>query len=625
MALALSTKATAQLSPTWTSGFTSSSTFCLRAHKKNKWLDIGVPSLRNFRHLGRWRQFSWLLLAFSSVPIHLIYNSAVFQSLSSYDYTVAVVTDSFLHNASWSTAAADMNRAVDPGWNESRVNPPSINATQVIEQMQRNFSSHQNLSVAECFSRYEDYFAPQANVVILVKNQSVQTSDNGSLLLYVTVVPRSDDWAKNLWAVGNGTQRFVANEPTEPVTSWFLGPPRYEVDYCLAQNPAETTEVCRFEYCPWIMFVVCILNLFKALIMTFVWLLRIWQDKERQNSEKQVLYTLGDAIGSFMRQPDPTTKDMGLATKDDFLTRRSLKTRLVKRTPTLERNPREFRKAPKRWMAAASWKRWIILICLCMIVILISAILLADAFPNLHHRNIDTSLSNLWSLGFGKLSPYTYLVIGLPRRDPEGLIANVLIANLPQLILSIIYIFYNSMLSTFLVQREFSLMYKKRKPLRVSEPIGIQRSSYFISLPLRYGIPLYVTSGMMHWLISQSLFLARITALTPEGGYDAVNSFSTCGYSPVAIIITLIVGFILVLAIVALGYFRWYDGTMPMVSTNSRAISAACHALPEDQANGYLLPVQWGVVQIQDGVGKVAFTTAPSHTIKEPKEGRYYI
>lgn len=143
-------------------------------------------------------------------------------------------------------------------------------------------------------------------------------------------------------------------------------------------------------------------------------------------------------------------------------------------------------------------------------------------------------------MGFGQLQPYTYIVVGLPRQDPAGLVSNVLLANLPQLVLSVLYIFYNAMLSTFLVQREFSHMHKeqKRKPLRVSEPIGIQRGSYFISLPLRYGIPLYASSGIMHWLISQSLFLARITALDPDGTTNAATSFSTCGYSPIAIFIS---------------------------------------------------------------------------------------
>lgn len=42
----------------------------------------------------------------------------------------------------------------------------------------------------------------------------------------------------------------------------------------------------------------------------------------------------------------------------------------------------------------------------------------------------------------------------------------------------------------------------------------------------------------MHWLISQSLFLARITAVFPDGSVDVQNSFSTCGYSPIAIFIS---------------------------------------------------------------------------------------
>lgn len=77
-------------------------------------------------------------------------------------------------------------------------------------------------------------------------------------------------------------------------------------------------------------------------------------------------------------------------------------------------------------------------------------------------------------------------------------------------------------------------------------------------------------------------------------------------------------------AIIVVG-FRKYDGTMRMVSTNSKAISAACHVLSEDLADGYQLPVRWGVVQIHDdGVGHCAFTTAPDHSLKELQEGQLY-
>lgn len=270
----------------------------------------------------------------------------------------------------------------------------------------------------------------------------------------------------------------------------------------------------------------------------------------------------------------------------------------------------------------------------------VAAIILGLGLRSLKLRKIPTSLSGLWKLGFGSLTPFTYLVIGLPREDPAGLISNVLLANLPQLILSILYIFINAMLSTFLVQREFSRMHVTRKPLRVSEPRGIQRSSFFISLPLRYGIPLYASSGLMHWLISQSLFLARIAAIKPDGTTDAKNSFSTCGASPIAVVISksyhlylhrllgsqlrfvaILVGLTILLSVVALGCQK-YDGTMRMVATNSMAISAACHVLEKDRTDGYMLPVTWGVIEEKDGKGNCAVTTAAK--IKKPREGVLY-
>ena len=78
------------------------------------------------------------------------------------------------------------------------------------------------------------------------------------------------------------------------------------------------------------------------------------------------------------------------------------------------------------------------------------------------------------------------------------------------------------------------------------------------------------------------------------------------------------------LGIVAMG-FRTYDGTMRMVGTNSRAISAACHVLAEDRENGYLLPVQWRVVENHGGIGKCTFTTAPAKDTRLPQQGTSYI
>ncbi|KAL6718922.1 hypothetical protein ACLMJK_003157 [Lecanora helva] len=600
-----------------------------KAHKAHDWLDIGVPSLRNLRYISNWRRFSWVLLAVSSLPVHLIYNSAVFTSLASNDYTVAVVNDAFLSDGSWNLTAAEVRGSSDPGL--SWVTPnnstygwriPVMTPEETIATIQNNASKglYTKMDANQCFLRYNDYFAALGNVVVVTSNQSVQGQVNDSLLIYASIIPNSDDWAKNQWATANGTKVETAARTQQPksfpISTWYLGPGYYVADYCLVQPPATTADRCRFEYAPGIMVTICIINLVKVCVMLSVWWARLRNNDygriSRRFQESSVLYTLGDAVASFMQEPDETTKSMCLATRYDFQRKRDLKFRphLVKEPSTA---PRPWTTQRQFWNSAASWKRWAVLLFFCVLILAVASGLLARSVTTLSTRNISRHISDLWDLGFGALTPFTFIYIGLPRNDPAGLISNVLIANLPQFILSILYIFYNGMISTFLVQREFSKMKSIRKPLRVSEPLGIQRGSYFISLPLRYGIPLYTTSAIMHWLISQSLFLARVTAFFPNGEVDIDSSFSTCGYSPIALFIifqAILVGICLVLGLVGIG-FRQYDPDMPLVASNSRAISAACHVPPEDVSNGHMLPVQWGVVKVDDtGVGHCAFTTA---------------
>lgn len=43
-----------------------------KAHAARRWLDIGVPSVRNLRHISRQRLVLWILLAISSLPLHLL-------------------------------------------------------------------------------------------------------------------------------------------------------------------------------------------------------------------------------------------------------------------------------------------------------------------------------------------------------------------------------------------------------------------------------------------------------------------------------------------------------------------------------------------------------------------------
>ena len=55
---------------------------------------------------------------------------------------------------------------------------------------------------------------------------------------------------------------------------------------------------------------------------------------------------------------------------------------------------------------------------------------------------------------------------------------------------------------------------------------------------------------------------------------------------------------------------------MPLVSTCSAAISAACHASSED-TEAHLLPVQWGIIECEAGQpARCSFTTL--RTVRAP-------
>lgn len=88
---------------------------------------------------------------------------------------------------------------------------------------------------------------------------------------------------------------------------------------------------------------------------------------------------------------------------------------------------------------------------------------------------------------------------------------------------------HNALLSCMMVAKEWVEFATERNTLRVSYPKGIQRSSYFISMPFTYGIPIMVFFVTEHWLLSQCLFIVRITR-TDWTGLSAPGWTAT-GYS----------------------------------------------------------------------------------------------
>lgn len=208
---------------------------------------------------------------------------------------------------------------------------------------------------------------------------------------------------------------------------------------------------------------------------------------------------------------------------------------------------------------------------------------------------------------------------------PAGVILIVLVANSPQILLSFLYFAYNGLFTCMLLAEEWSAYSTKRRFLRVTSPTGGQRSTYRLQLPYRYGIPLLICSSALHWLVSQSIFLARVNVLDSSGTEVTLVGISTCGYSPIAIIFVIILGSIVVLLGICNGFRKARVG-MPLAGSCSAAISAACHP-PEADVDASLKRVMWGVVaeesfkHLGESVGHCSFT---SLKVEAPVVGKLY-
>ena len=196
------------------------------------------------------------------------------------------------------------------------------------------------------------------------------------------------------------------------------------------------------------------------------------------------------------------------------------------------------------------------------------------------------SLSEIWGSGFGFGNGTSFW-----NNAPQSLYGNILLANLPQLIFSILYFVYNGLYTVMSLAAEWSAFSRRRKGLRVSRPVGAQRSTYYLQLPYTYAVPLILASGLMHWFISQSFYLLSVDF--SGSSHSEIRSFDTCGYSAIAIIFGLGLAGLMLIVIFVNG-FRRLTFEIPRVGSCSTAISAACHPAAEGQDAA--MPLQWGVV-----------------------------
>lgn len=191
-------------------------------------------------------------------------------------------------------------------------------------------------------------------------------------------------------------------------------------------------------------------------------------------------------------------------------------------------------------------------------------------------------------VGLGQADPRAFITWDISTSRETGFFPTVIIANLPQLVLSMVYYAYNGVFTTFWLGEECSQYAIKRKSLRVSTvKTGLQRESYFLQLPYRFSLPLMLISGILHWLCSQSLFIVSVNI----GQHELIN----CGYSPRAITSVIGIGACMIVALFLFGR-KSFASNMPLAASCSAAISALCHPSRADQNCSMATElVQWGI------------------------------
>jgi hypothetical protein len=230
---------------------------------------------------------------------------------------------------------------------------------------------------------------------------------------------------------------------------------------------------------------------------------------------------------------------------------------------------------------------------------------------NLHSNGIQ------W--GWGSASS-DFLSLGSDQSSSTATLYNAWLANIPQLLLSFSYLNINTICTAMAGAQEWNHFATSRKHLRVTKPLGQQRSTYFLQLPYKWSLPLISIGAVLHWLLSQTFFLVRIDFFNRSGDRTS-ESQSACGFSVFSLMVFIAVGALLLGGIGIVG-FRKMPMRMPIAGSCSLAISAACHP-PAVDIDPELLKIQWGVVAAGEGA-ELRHCSLSSGPVEEPEYGKVY-
>ncbi|KAL8976226.1 MAG: hypothetical protein Q9205_007726 [Flavoplaca limonia] len=517
------------------------------AHAQHKWMDIGVPSIRNLGYLSWPKKTLWGLLVVSSIPLHLVFNGVIYFGYSGVIYDVYVVTQDFAKAEIATSENTQWDGYYEPDW--SRI-PPLYNSLDSLSEM----------DAKTCAQTLDQSWISEWSALLVVLSYRNATHPLRRFFRPANVLPGSghnpiecgpNDEQEGGWCDTGLGDNNVADHLCG-VHSSYEGHARacyIPVSHCLAQ---EVEQHCTLSFHVPIMIAVIICNIVKlGCIVGMIW-----------RTEPTPLITVGDAVASFLDDPA------------------SLITAMV-----------------------------------------LFSVTVSDISD--YNASLDPDFGSFY---------YTILTRG--GGNKPGILTLIFIANSPQLILSILYFSYNGLITFMLMADEWSGFSTERKGLRVTSASGAQRSTYRLQVPYRYAVPLITVSVVMHWLVSQSLYVEILQAYDHDGVYQ-YDEIWDCGFLPRAILITICLGLAVLVVGILMG-FRKYKPGIPLVGSCSAAISAACHP-PQGDDKPSRKAVRWGScgptstldmtgdnLTLSSGESEIGHCSLTSFNVEPPVEGALY-
>ena len=268
-----------------------------RAHSKKRWLSIGTPNIRNLFYIRKTKAMLWLVLGLSSFPLHLLWNSVVFETLISNYYDVIPATESSI---------------------QGNVTLGHSNSSDPLSTLERLYgeSKLQRLENADCIRAYGQQMQTNRRNLFLVFDESDSDLPSVYHSEYETATITTFRWMcgndvdqnedGGVWACDSEYLKKFAAEKADQWAPDMDDSNNATVKYCLSQT---VPEQCKVSVAPMFLLVVIACNVIK--IFGFLCTLHITQ-------KDPPLVTTGDAIQSFLKNPDPTTRGRCLVSKYDY-------------------------------------------------------------------------------------------------------------------------------------------------------------------------------------------------------------------------------------------------------------------------------------------------------------------